>query len=99
MRIQCALSGDHDHSTTGLFVGAWGNGDAKSPQGLRQTLPVERQTFVPRLSGACQALVRRFCLPFLFPFGECFLRVFMGFSRHGVCAFWAFLSPYVSRTV
>ena len=53
MRIQCALSGDHDHSTTGLFVGAWGNGDAVSRQGLRQTLPVERQTFVQRLSGVC----------------------------------------------
>ena len=39
---------------------------------------------VRHLSGACQALVRHFGLPFLFPFSEFFLRVLMGFSRHGV---------------
>lgn len=59
MRIPCALSRDHDHSTTGLFVGAWGNGDAELRQCLRRMLTVERQ-----------ALVRWFCLPSLFPFGE-----------------------------
>ena len=58
MTIQCALSGDHDHSTTGLFVDAWGSGDAESRQCLRQTQPFERQALVRCLFGGFACLPR-----------------------------------------